>query len=56
MNSLDNLVVSDAINQLKTAIKILNRLVKTTACTQEYEAKLVSEAVANIDAARARLV
>ena len=54
-NSLDNQVLLDAAKMLGTAQRIIKQLVKTTACTSEYENKLISEVMANINAATARL-
>lgn len=55
MNSLPNEIVLDAAKMLAVARKILIQLSRTEACTPEYEAKLLSEARANIHAALARI-
>jgi len=48
-------VLVDAARMLQVAAKLLKELAKTTACTQEYENKILSRVQANIDAAVARI-
>ena len=52
---IDNQVLIDAAKQLATASRQLIKLSKTTACTQEYENRIISIAVANCNAALARI-
>jgi hypothetical protein len=54
-NTLDNQVLLDAARMLGTAQRIIKQLVKTTACTEYYEERLITEATANIHAALVRL-
>lgn len=51
----DNQVLMDAAKMLETAARQIKRLVKTTACTVEYERKQLVSIRANINAALARL-
>lgn len=54
--STNSKVLSDTAKILKDAAKKLERLAKTTACTPEYEAKVLAEVNSSIYAAQARLV
>jgi hypothetical protein len=51
----DNQVLLDAARMLENAARTIKKIVKTTACTPEFERKLLSEVHANINAALARI-